>query len=78
MRVGDLIQDSEFSLTPQTKIGIIVDENKNYYSVKWLFVPKGQPEYQLRRLYGLSITQHFYKTDRPLSIYRVKDVLGND
>jgi hypothetical protein len=77
MTIGDLIQDTEEALTPQTKIGIIVAENKNYYSVKWLFVPKSRPDHQLRHLYGLSITQHFYKTNKPLSIYRVKDVMGN-
>jgi len=78
MCVGDLVQNTKEKRTTSTKIGIIIAENQHYYAVKWLFVPKGLPDHDLKCLYGLSITQHYYKTNNPLSIYKVKNVLGND
>ena len=76
MSVGDLVQDTKDTLTSETRIGIIIAENTHYYSVTWLFVPKGFHSYELHRLHGLSIAQHYYKSGNPLSLYRVKDVLG--
>ncbi len=78
MKIGDLVQDTKETLTNITRIGIITAENRNYYSIVWLFVPKGQSSHDFYKLYGLSIVQHYYKTNKPISIYRVKDGLGND
>ena len=77
MDIGDLVQDTKEALTSRTRIGIITAENNHYYSVTWLYAPKGSYSYEVHRLHGLSIAQHYYKTNKPLSIYRVKDVLGN-
>ena len=50
MSVGDLVQDTKESLTSKTRIGIITAENNHYYSVTWLYVPKGFYSYELHRL----------------------------
>ena len=78
MSVGDLVQDTKEPLTSTTRIGIITAENNHYYPVTWLYVPKGFYSYELHRLHGLSIAQHYYKIGKTPTLYRVKDVLGND
>jgi hypothetical protein len=74
---GDLVTDTKKYDTKKSKVGIIVDNNDCYYAVKWIHVPKGYEPYIIESKYGISLTQHFYK-DKPLTLFKVKHVLGND
>jgi|DEB0MinimDraft_10_1074344.scaffolds.fasta_scaffold20537_3 hypothetical protein len=77
MKKGDLVRNTKEFDTKTTKVGIIVEENINYYAVKWIYIPNHKDEYCVEKHYGLSLTQHFYKNKKN-SLYRIKNGLGHN
>jgi len=78
---GELVTNTRIYDTKKSKLGIIVDDNDVYYAVKWVHIPKDCNPSIIESRYGFSLTQHFYKElyrDRPPSLFKVKDGLGND